>query len=90
MASKKILSAKDENLFRIVARDKNTEHSVRSFTENCQHNFMIFAGFKHCDRLKIKQTIFFIKINPVVNLIKHFTIVIYNSRVALTRKFPIL
>ena len=29
-------------------------------------------------------------LKPVVNLIKHFTIIIYNSRVVLTRKFPIL
>ena len=27
-------------------------------------------------------------LKPVVNLIKHFTIIIYNSRVVLTRKFP--
>ena len=27
---------------------------------------------------------------PVVNLIKHFTIMIYDFRVALTRKLPIL
>ena len=27
---------------------------------------------------------------PVVNLIKHFTIIIYDSRVVLTRKLPIL
>ena len=39
--------------------------------------------FKECFQVRRE-------LRPVVNLIKHFTIVIYNSRVELTRKLPIL
>ena len=39
--------------------------------------------------MDLKVRLFYKHNGSVVNLIKHFTIVIYDSRLVLTRKFPI-
>ena len=70
-----------------LLRNDNCESNKHFMIVNYNSAAILRTIFKSVEIYKCRV---FIRLASVVNRIKHFTIVIYDSRVILTRKLPLL